>query len=308
MSKSIKINDTLEVSSNFFNFIVSYENKISNLILNYTTIESINYIDIFDNQMISFISNSKLKKNYIIDDYYDNNHRSIMKIGRIVSKLIPKNVMNSYVSNSDVENFVNLYKSHFDNISKELLLVEGNDIKKYYNEENYYELDLSNNTFVRNGTLWKSCLRYDHRMNHLDLFVNNDFKLLVLLHNNKVLGRSLIYNAIDKYDNSEIFIMDRIYTFFDSDVNIFKRYAIDNNMIFKYEQTSRIYDEFSNTMNNESLIFKQIYKKLSYYEFDKYPYMDTLKYLNSDEGVLYNFESDNVDKMMCSAEGILYDM
>ena len=43
------------------------------------------------------------------------------------------------------------------------------------------------------GTLWKSCLRYDERSNHLDIFINNPdkIKLLILVNSqNKLFGKT----------------------------------------------------------------------------------------------------------------------
>jgi len=103
-------------------------------------------------------------------------------------------------------------------------IVSGEDIKKYYNQKYYFKMT---------GELGNSCMRQEEKQHYMDLYANNsNFKLLIMKAGeaDAIMGRALIVTTID----GEV-IMDRIYTADTKIINLFHRYAKENNIINIYE-------------------------------------------------------------------------
>ena len=214
--------------------------------------------------------------------------RNKIKIGRLVRAIL--GVANVKFVDKDIEDFVNQYKATYDFINDALSrfdLVDGNKISYWYNKENYEKDD---------GTLGNSC-RADVDSYYFDIYTKNpnQVKLAILYDDNgtkpnegrytsdKIKGRALVWSA--KADGVSINFMDRIYTINDSDVELFKQYAEKNGIWYKVRQDS----------NNECTITNGTEKKtptiivnLNDGDFDHYPYLDTLCYVNSETGELSN--------------------
>lgn len=181
-------------------------------------------------------------------------------IGRWVRRVFA-DVIKSPLTDPQIELFVNAYKSVYDSKdSVDLSVVQGEDIKTNYLEDNYVEIK---------GQLGNSCMRYERCQSYLDIYVQNPevCKLLVLKEGGKVKGRSLLWILSDgrKY-------IDRIYTIQDSDKNIFKDWAKKNGYDLTYDMTT----------SNEDL---KVNLKVT--SFSKYPYMDTFEYYDDQNGILY---------------------
>lgn len=206
-----------------------------------------------NNNKIFFIQNSGVVKN-LKDDI--NVNKSEMRIGRFIRGILQK--YKKDFTDSEIESFVNTYKSvlDFDKSKFDLFeIVKGNDIKKYYYEKNYLS---------QKGPLGASCMKYERCQKYLDIYcVNTNVCSLLILKDvddkSKIIGRALIWEtSIGKF-------MDRIYYIKDSDINLFTKYAKDNDMHFK---TSPNYNKD-----------KKITIQLENFNFKYYPYMDTFKYL-----------------------------
>ena len=196
-------------------------------------------------------------------------------IGRWVRHIFV-DVQKSTLNDSQLEQFVNAYKSTFDiemlvSEDKELVeIVEGEQIRKCYLEDNYEEIK---------GQLGNSCMRYERCQSYLDIYVKNPevCKLLVLRGDTgKVKGRALLWTLSDgsKY-------IDRMYTIDDSDKIIFKEWGLKNGIPKNYDNTN---DEVGEV-------------KLKNLDFSKYPYMDSFYYLDNQNGVLYSGDSDEDDHL-----------
>lgn len=309
MVNSVRVNRNLYVDSRFYEFLRSCDNRVSSLILSFDIIDSINYISIHSSDMISVLPKSKYKVlDGTVDPYSDGIGRMNMKVGRLLTKLFPKEIISQFIrSESDIEHFVNLYKSHFDDSNKEFRIVEGDEIKKWYHEANY--LMPNGNCF---GTLWNSCMRYQNRLKFLNLYtLNPQFKMLVMLQKDeygqdKVRARALLVEAETADDSylpkgTPVKVMDRIYSVFDSDVNTFKKWAKENGYISKYEQTAKSKVFFSvNEDENKflSLVIKPKQPHLNYY-----PYLDTFSYFRWDKGEFYNNCEARHDYVLVQATG-----
>ena len=302
MSRLVRIHDNLVVDKEFFDFITNCNHIICRILI-YGTINDdcdINYISTSNKvDMISYLPNSKVKDGV---DPFESTSRVIMRVGRLVSKIIPKHYYTSQgINDSTIEEFVNMYKSWFDRDNYTFKVVDGDEIAYWYNADNYSTPTV--------GTLWNSCMRYEDRLKYLDLYPKNGVKMLILLNSsNKLRGRALLWDKVSVSNSSttelpsEIKVMDRIYTIFDSDVNLFKRWAEDNGYVPKWHQNSKSHQIFDvkgvPVVANCSL-------KLDNFNLKYYPYLDTFPFFNKSGGVLYNSEFNIWDYKLVQANGAL---
>jgi hypothetical protein len=87
-------------------------------------------------------------------------------IGRWARRVY-KDVLDEPVKDSEIEAFVNYYKSTYDGVYKgaeAFELVKGEDIRKWYLVDRYEE---------ENGQLGNSCMRYKRCQPYLDIYVQN---------------------------------------------------------------------------------------------------------------------------------------
>lgn len=181
------------------------------------------------------------------------------------------------ITDSDIEKFVNEYVSYVvynkaDETSK-ITKVSGSEIKKWYDKDNYQSVL---------GKLGGSCMSHEECRDYFGLYTNNPDKISMLIltnKDNKLIGRALLWSL----DSGEYF-MDRIYTSLDSIDNIFINYAIENNYYYRNSPPSG-YKYFKGTTEMSSLVLSVT---LSRYEFRKYPYVDTIRYLNTGSGLISN--------------------
>jgi hypothetical protein len=141
------------------------------------------------------------------------------------------------------------------------------------------------------ASLGASCMKHDHCQNYFQLYTKNENKvsMLVMLNpDGNLLGRSILWN----FDSVKL--MDRIYTTNDEDLQFhFKKWATENDYLYKSDQNW-----------SSSLYFEQIGQKkrelrfdikLDNIRLDRYPYMDTFKFLDTSKGILTNYLPDNID-------------
>lgn len=201
---------------------------------------------------------------------------------KIANMNIELSVKNDFtVTPSDIEKFTNEFISAVKmtraDVDSKIEVVKGNDISFWYNSENYQSTM---------GKLGGSCMSNSEAAeNYLDIYTTNTNKVsLLILKNkeNKLVGRALLW----KLDDGRLF-MDRIYTASDSDDNIFVNYAIENEYIYRNTPAGGyIYLHKGKEIDPGTLTVK-----LDDYDFDNYPYLDTLRFLSS-EGVLSNINSN----------------
>lgn len=306
--RQIKINKSLYVDQEFFQFLLNSNSIICQLILNTETNDEINYISSTDHQdKVSYLPQSKFNEE-ITDPFANKIGRVTLKVGRFINKLLTEKIIESLkISKSEIEKFVNDYKSWFDPSKFVLRVVEGEEIRKWYNETNYFTINGS-----QQGSLWNSCMRYQKRMRFLDLYCKNPkVKMLVMLQqvDDKwyVRSRALLWEEVevikDFSDNfsGKIKVMDRIYSFFDSDVPTFKKWAHENGYLPKYEQNSKSH-QFFDVKGDIVRIRFQV--ELDKSRFDHYPYLDTFPYFNYGNGKISNDESNfNWDYKLVQATG-----
>lgn len=222
-----------------------------------------------------------------------------IKIGRFVKKFLTKSAFDEFgIKDTDVEKFVNFFKSYFSFDQSKLKIVSGEEIKKYYLEDNYYRP-----SGYRYGTLWNSCMRQSERNKFMKLYaVNPQVKMLVLLEDDgKVRARALLWDGIKEFNSDvEYKFMDRIYSVYDHDVDSFKNWAKQNGYITKWEQNakSEIYVDIDGRPER-----KQLYIILENHNLSWYPYLDTFKFYDVRKGRFSNSDHHNFDYVLVQSSG-----
>jgi len=244
-----EIMHTIKINPIAKDLVTSYEN----IKTKYT------YIDITkEDDMISYMDAEDALLLDDDEDVWNFPGRKEIKIGRLINKIY----LNKY-EGVILEKFINQYKSVIRENTTFFKVLQGNDIKQWYKEENTQ----------LNGTLGNSCMRYDRCEEYFDIYINNPekIKLLVLFEKNssKIIGRSLLWYL----DSHNYTMMDRIYTTNDSDKNLFKRYAIDNGISFSVHD-----DDFDG--------LEGVYTTLKPQKYKYYPYLDTLNIYQPETGII----------------------
>jgi hypothetical protein len=283
-----QIKDNSEVAR----LLLKKRHLIENLVDNH-----INYISISnsDKTKISYLTPERSK--IIIDsspygegsdELWSSSRRFHVKPGAFISKLFKD------ISPKEVENFSQLFRNVQTKITSTFKVVSGSDILNYYHYESYLS---------ESGSLGSSCMKHDSCQDYLDLYVDNSDKISMLImvdNNSKLIGRALLWS------NDDVKIMDRIYTIDDESYQYhFKKWADDNGYWYKKEQ------KWNNTLFFESkgkTIYKEVSFELKSFEFNRYPYMDTFKFFDTNNGVISNYKpkTDNF-KTLLSTEGTTCD-
>ena len=290
--------DIDDKEENFDKFIIVQSNKaydLSNKLLKDMNFKEEDYDIPYINKYLLSMSDLNIEAIF-------NKVRTPMTIGRVINRLFPNMFSNAGDPNESIESFVDAVKGERTKELGNLKLVEGEDIKKYYNES-FYDKNAG-------GTLGNSCMRYSKCEKYIDFYVQNkdNVKLLVLMSDDekdKISARALVWN-IDVVDSDGKTIekrtfMDRIYTIYTSDEQKFKLYAKKHEWIYKKYQNMDSSSTMIDTKNDEdkNLYFMIKDIKLS----SSYPYMDTMKYLNFGNKILTNNSNYDYDVILESTRG-----
>jgi len=267
------------------------KSKIADILLQdtYTTTEFANYIA-RRGDMISFLPAGK---EHTVNDNGDwkRENRQTSRAGKLARKLIDSTHIDTLeLKDTDFELFSNLIKA--DKINDEdcqvqFIEVKGEDIKYRYNENNHSKL-------YTLGQLGDSCMRYENCERYLDIYVKNPDKISMLVMidcENNTVGRALVWNT-----NKGMF-MDRVYAT-DAHQKMFENYAEEKGWMYKKVHSNGVNVHI--VRNGESEM-RYLTVELDEYEFDEYPYVDTLCYL-SDTGKISNDSGYN-DKELRSTSG-----
>lgn len=249
-----------------------------------------NYIKREELDIVSYLPKSKVDSlAYNADPYSSGIGRVSIRIGRFVNKFLRKTTFINYnISPQDLEGFVNLYKSYFLRSETNIKLVQGDEILKWYNEDSYY-CDNDN----RFGSLWSSCMRQSERNKFMKLYSDNTRMLILLADNGKLLGRAILWDKAIDANGVEYKVMDRIYTIYDHDVNLFKDWAKKNGFCHKLEQsakTEKYFVKYDADGRRESFELDMSVNMVNHVQ-KYYPYLDTFKFYNPTNGKFSNSSS-----------------
>ena len=203
-----------------------------------------------------------------------------MKVGRMFKNIFKTDHVNSVLTASEVEKFVNKFKAATD-LGTYFQIFSGDEVKEMYREENYYGYGHSEQ-HEGHGTLWSSCMR--NKMYKCgDWFVQNEVKMLALMKDGKLKGRALLWDDAS-FDGMKRPFMDRVYVVEDSDFNKFFDWAIENGYVRKEVQS---YDHHDSFIDECGITFKcNLSVKVNDIQpNDGIPYIDTLFYLNHDNTI-----------------------
>jgi hypothetical protein len=256
------------------------------------TIDTLSYLP---KKKYSVIQNDQSK-----DPFGDGVGRQTIKVGRFIKKFLSDNAFQEFgIKDTDVEKFVNYYKSYFNYDPSKLIVVSGDDVKKYYLEDNYYRPD-----GYRYGTLWNSCMRQSERNKFMNLYVFNDVKMLVLLADDgTVRARALLWDNVKDFNSDNTYkFMDRIYTVYDHDVDVFKKWSKENGYLTKWEQNAKTELYIDIDGNPER---KHLYVILEKHNLSYYPYLDTFKYYDPFKGRFSNSQSYSYEYTLVQSSGLV---
>jgi hypothetical protein len=207
--------------------------------------------------------------------------RNPIRIGRLVNSIMT--AAKQPITPKQVEDFTNAYKSAWDMMNDAFMkfdVVSGYAVARWYDESSYESDD---------STLGSSCMRYETCSEYFGIYADNsDVCKLVILYSDKgssiingkftsnyIKGRALLW----KTNQGDMF-MDRIYTNYDSDVELFKQFAEKNGWWCKKTQNSS--NHF--TAQKGSSFKDPTYSvDLKWADHEYYPYVDTLSYLKLSE-------------------------
>jgi len=218
-----------------------------------------------------------------------NINRIEIRIGRLIKKLF-----HDTFTDSQIENFVNQYKSILDQTALNFEIWSGSDIKYGYSSPKYTYTAPTSNQLM--NSCMNDCLEW------IDFYMGCPVKLLVLLNDEgHIFGRALVWEfKPGKY------LMDRVYVAFDRDYFKFVDYAKSNGWLWKSENKSGASISYTNGKTTD---WFPIEINLNF-DFDEYkdwgvPYLDTFIYAQGKK--LTNYIPKSGNYYVCNATDGTYD-
>lgn len=283
---------------------ISGESKIALLLLNSNN-KIINEVGNFikseagEIDVVSYLPKSKYSKTDRIDGFSDGIGRVKIRVGRFINRFLSESTRFSFsITDRDVEEFVNIYKSYFSKDESRLKIVSGEEILHWYLENNYFTPNQN-----RYGTLWNSCMRYPDRNKYMALYTkNSNIKMLIFLsEDGRLRSRALLWEKVFDSKGNEYKVMDRIYSIYDHDVNFFKEWARKNGYIHKLEQSARSERLF--VQCDGKVVNLSLYMDLEEHSLRYYPYLDTFKFFDINKGRFSNSEQFNFQYILVQSNG-----
>jgi len=243
-----------------------------------------NFFDISDSDdKLTFISSNRIPDDWDEDENpalpYELRGRSELKVGRAIRYMLT--LLGKSVTDKELEDFVNVFKASSES-GLEFKLVKGEDISKYYKEENYFS--------KHHGTLGNSCMKEESKKT-FKIYTENPkkVKLLILVDpDDKIHGRALVWKLKESPCESQ-FLMDRVYTNRDSDIIKFKKFADENGWFYKKYNISYSHKSVQ-FLYRGSEVNGVCSVKLDG-DFLNYPYIDTMSFLSKEKDELSNVSS-----------------
>ena len=240
-----------------------------------------------ENPRVGVINKDAVETTESEDNRLWSTSRNPIRIGRLVRAVLGSAKIS--FTDKEIEDFTNQYKATYDfakDILKQFDIVTGNDIAYWY-DNNYY--------VKGGGTLANSCMA-EVDSNYFKIYTDNPNVSLVILYGDdgkiegdkytadKIKGRAILWNCV--IDGTPGKFMDRIYTMQDSDVELFKQFAEKQGFWCKRNQNMDQEESITDGKTTKKSRIKVILEDSDFYE---YPYLDTMSYLNDEDGCLYNY-------------------
>lgn len=221
------------------------------------------------------------------DDFWNPKKRYHAKPSKVIDLLFPDKY-----SQRDKELFTERFRNEVkkENMNCDLVtIVEGENIAKYYDEQNYYRHD---SMMDDNGGLFQSCMR-DADSDYFDIYCQNTSKIamaVVLTDGEKVRARCILWYPEGKGDGKTVWY-DRIYA---------TTYRLKQEVQACLDAKGFVNISPKNPIAGYP---KNISIDLGTTDFDYYPYMDTMQYMNLHGKKLYNYEDSSADYELTSTGG-----
>lgn len=292
-------------SSTFKKILTLINSRISNELLNLLDSEStfkfsyvkdmdLEYVSILPvNRAVRIVGTTEKDFTNPSDDsvLWGEKYRNPMKLGGFVNSVIKANTQ-------EVTDFVNAYRAQVDTANYNIRVVNGEEIRHWYNIKTYYNPtpavinrdDLQEGEPDPRTTLMKSCLKQPEKQPFFDIYCKNVDQVGMLImtdQNNKLRARAIVwfdcYVADDMNNPTKGVLLDRIYYTSESDVDIFINYAKEKGWFYKPSQQKEIYT----FVMNGQICNRPITTRLKVHgEFPLYPYVDTMCYYTPETGRL----------------------
>lgn len=235
--------------------------------------------------------------------------RARFKVGKIAKSILT--TLGISFTETEIANFSSKFKSawlNYNDAFSRFDLVEGDKIAYWYNSERYSE---------QKSTLGSSCMK-EKPSSYFDIYTKNPdvCKLLILYSHigkmegdrfvsNFIMGRALVWTL----DDGRTFV-DRIYYIDDKVCELFKDYIARMGWFRKNYQDSDadfyLVDPQGNQENMPSRIKVKV-KDPKTLKCTKYPYIDTMYYVNFGEGSLSNDHDHSGDVIICRSTNGYYE-
>lgn len=198
-------------------------------------------------------------------------------------------------TDTDIQKFVNRVSAYLNSLGRneiKMQVVNGEKIRHWYHEKNYQDVS---------GELGSSCMRGEEFQEVLDIYCYNkkSVSLVIMLSENGLLvGRALLWKLTDGN-----YFMDRAYTIIYSDRYILYDWAKKNGFIYRCQEANEVYLQVGDKKMDTDDYPLEV--QLENFDFDYYPFLDTLQYLNKKTGKLTNkkpLRNSNIIKLS-STEG-----
>ena len=198
------------------------------------------------------------------------------------AQMVMKNV-DKEVPGAELELFVNAYRTEYDLAQKgdshTFEVVKGEEIEKRYLESSFVD----KSDYTGNDSLYGSCMRKSNCVGFFGIYIENPdvCELLVMLDKEgKTMGRALLWTLDDgkRY-------MDRVYCV-DTNTNVGKFYD--------WGKTNKIEYSYGLTPVAPENATVEVKEK----EYKYYPYMDTFKYYDTEEGALTKSVPTNTEYVL----------
>jgi hypothetical protein len=244
----------------------------------------------------------------IVDDLFDGEHSTVstgrnpFKIGRFINAVFP-----GEFTSGEIENFTNSYKA----VQKagDAEIVEGEEIRKWYLEDNYLNMT---------QPLGTSCMRYAKCQSYFDIYVKNSdvCKMACIFElddkgEKKLAGRAIVWKVSKvKFWNESgpdfEWFMDRQYGVSDDVITKLRNYAVKKGWAYKTKNSTNEYYDITIGSSNYKC---NLEVQLGDFQFSRFPYMDTFKRYDPDNNILYNdIESSKEGYYLLSNTGGGYEL
>ena len=202
------------------------------------------------------------------------------------------------INDSDIEKFVNDMMA-FIKINKApenaiIEVVKGDDIRYWYDSDHYQS---------KTGQLGNSCMSYGLCREFFGIYTENPDSVSLLILKNEsgnLVGRALLWKL---KDGEHTHFMDRVYCLTEFDNRIFIKYAIDNGYYYRGISSGSPIVYYFNGLELD--YDPMLAVELSDANFEYYPYLDTLCWLDLEKQVIHNEVNSlyNCDRELKDTEG-----